>query len=115
VTSTGCCGAGSDLSGSACSVCGSTARQVIVQLHFLHLTTQACGSPENVPLVRNQYRGTNGEYRPLALSTVGLPRMVHRARHYSCGRRSVVADRSASVMIHNTGWNLVREGAIRNP
>jgi hypothetical protein len=31
LTITGCCGAGSALSGSACSVCGSTARQVTVQ------------------------------------------------------------------------------------
>src|SRR5258708_5289050 len=42
-------GGGSDLSGWECSSCGSIARQLIVQLHFLHLTTQADGNLELTP------------------------------------------------------------------
>jgi len=37
-------GGGSAFSGSACSSCESIARQVMVQPHFLHFTTQAAGS-----------------------------------------------------------------------
>jgi hypothetical protein len=49
VTTTVSCGGGSALSGSACSICASMARQLTVQPHFLHFTTQAVGSPS--PLV----------------------------------------------------------------
>ncbi len=39
------------MSGSACSMCGSIARQLIVQPHFLHFTTQAEGSPKFRPVI----------------------------------------------------------------
>jgi hypothetical protein len=39
------------LSGSACSVCGSMARRVIAQPHFLHFTTEDCGRAENMLFV----------------------------------------------------------------
>ncbi len=38
------------------SICGSMARQVMVQPHFLHLTTQAWGSPEKTTC----HYGNNG-------------------------------------------------------
>ena len=44
VTTTVSCGGGSAFSGSACSICASMARQLTVQPHFLHFTTQAVGS-----------------------------------------------------------------------
>jgi len=58
-TITECAGGGSHLSGSECSVCGSTARQVTVQPHFLHLTTQAWGSAGRTPVIA---RTIIGEY-----------------------------------------------------
>jgi hypothetical protein len=45
------CGGGSAFSGSECSMCGSMARQLIVQPHFLHFTTQALGSPTLRPVI----------------------------------------------------------------
>jgi len=43
-------GGGPALSGSECSICGSMARRLIVHPHFLHLTTQALGSPKFRPV-----------------------------------------------------------------
>ena len=44
VTMTVSLGGGSALSGSTCSIWGSMARQLMVQPHFLHFTSQAAGS-----------------------------------------------------------------------
>src|SRR6266498_4898931 len=44
-------GGGSALSGSECSTCGSMARQLMVQPHFLHFTTQATVSPKFRPAI----------------------------------------------------------------
>jgi hypothetical protein len=44
-------GGGSDFVGSERSSWGSMARQVMVQLHFLHLTTHAAGSPNDMPII----------------------------------------------------------------
>ena len=73
MTITGCCGAGSDLAGSECSVCGSRARHVIVQLHFLHFTTHAVDNPEGTPCMGVYYRRTKGEYHPEATASVFIP------------------------------------------
>jgi hypothetical protein len=51
LTTTSSRGGGSDFVGSERSSWGSMARQVIVQLHFLHLTTHAAGSPEDIPVM----------------------------------------------------------------
>jgi hypothetical protein len=48
VTTTQSCGAGSALSGSACSLCPWMARQLIVQPHFLHFTSQAVGNASSL-------------------------------------------------------------------
>jgi hypothetical protein len=71
LTITGCCGAGSALSRSACSVCGSMARQVTVHLHFLHFTTQASGNSENISFTTKHYRRIKGEAFPF----LGIPRV----------------------------------------
>jgi hypothetical protein len=62
LTTTSSRGGGSDFVGSERSSWGSTARQVIVQLHFLHLTTHAAGSPEDMPIMAEHRRRTKGEY-----------------------------------------------------
>jgi hypothetical protein len=51
LTTTSSRGGGSDFVGSDRSSWGSMARQVIVQLHFLHLTTHAAGSPDDMPII----------------------------------------------------------------
>jgi hypothetical protein len=51
VTITDSWGGGSDLAGSECSSWGSMARQLMVQAHFLHRTTHAAGSPDDMPIM----------------------------------------------------------------
>jgi hypothetical protein len=51
LTTTSSRGGGSDFVGSERSSWGSMARHVIVQRHFLHLTTHAAGSPEDIPIM----------------------------------------------------------------
>src|SRR5207248_2095215 len=44
-------GGGSAFSGSECSMCWSMGRQLVVQPHFLPLTTQALGRPKFRPVI----------------------------------------------------------------
>jgi hypothetical protein len=51
LTTTSSRGGDSDFVGSEHSSWGSMARQVMVQLHFLHLTTHAAGSADDMPII----------------------------------------------------------------
>jgi hypothetical protein len=90
LTITGCCDAGSALSGSAYSVCGSTARQVIVRPHFLHFTTQAWGSiPFPTTIIGEQKENT-----------------VHVAEEYPRDTKIRIAPRAPGQAIRNSGTQL---------
>ena len=72
-------GGGSALSGCECSVCGSMARQLIVQPHFLHLPTQATGSPG----LRSVITAMIGERKEKVILVAG-PRFSRLFSLYGC-------------------------------